>query len=294
MNEPVFLLSCGPRTGSTWLQRCLIKNGIMVWGERVLIEFLHLMDSQYVAKAYATDIDWNLQHFLCKPLARRNNKGELVSCPASRDEMWTAVLNPPILPSVLRSICEEYFACAARDFGYPAWGVKETMWQPHYVERLRAAYPECKMLFLARQFLPAYHSRFGQSYSPPAWGEPEIDWSVPSFPMAEDAAETTDKHLFCRRWCNLTAKALVTVKSETAQRHRLVRYEDILPTSDGMPSAFCDVLSWCGCETFAPSQGKIGASPYRDLENEDRFIISRYLDDINAINKRLGYEEIIL
>lgn len=275
MNPPVFLLACGPRTGSTWLQRCLIKNGVMVWGEKILIGFLHLMEHEYVRRAMEQGLDWNVKHMISQPVGQW-------------DEMWAAVMNPPMRHWDLKAFCDSYYGSGVETMGFDGWGVKETMWHQGWDDRLREAYPDCKILYLTRNFLDAYHSRFGASYSPPQWGAPELDWALPDdYNATEYDRKVLDHQLFCRRWCNLTATANA---KQDRPNTRLVRYEDLIAE----PQVLREALVWAGCDTTEASMSKIGASPYVRLCAPDTLIIGCYLDEINRVSEKLGYEEITL
>lgn len=268
MNDPIFLLSCGPRTGSTWLQRCLIRNGVMVWGERVLIEFLHLMiDNPYVKEAKEEGKDWNYQHFL-----------------ENKDRMWTAVLNPPYHSRILHHFCSTHFSTQAIICGYDRWGVKETMWRPGWDYLFEQPFHEARIVYLTRNFLQCYRSRYSQSYKPPDWGSPELDWT-PYRPGMEGQESFLDRNLFCRRWAALNVHAWHSAIDEPNSR-RFVRYEDLLRDRKCLNS----VLDFCGAQGYEESEERIGHSTYLPLSEMDRRVIAAHESEIRGACELVGYE----
>lgn len=152
-HRPLFLFACAPRSGSTWLQRLFTAHGVLVWGEGSLLGLVSDVEpwKYWTADTPPADApNWDLRHF------RQHGP-----------EMWMAVLKPEhyVRDAALKVYLETVFSGASRREGYRRWGIKETMWCPVEAEWVRKTWPACNRVFLHRDPVTAFRSRFSGSYT---------------------------------------------------------------------------------------------------------------------------------
>lgn len=138
VDEPVFLLAAGWRSGSTMLQRMLLSR-CLVWGEPYgssgVIERL----SQPLRRL---DGNWPKEEFFVTSGHWGTRLGE----------KWTANLYPPIqsLLNAHVAFFQTLLAEPARQRGMQRWGLKEVRYGIEHAVYLRWLFPRAKFLFLIR------------------------------------------------------------------------------------------------------------------------------------------------
>lgn len=150
--SPIFVLSAGWRSGSTFLQRRISSNGAaLIWGEP-------FGDRLPVCRLAATvqdfhEGDGHLNYSI------DNFDGEL-------SEEWIANMNPGLraLREAHLAFFETLFAEPAASRGYQRWGVKWVRLSADYAWYLKWLYPMSKVLFLVRHPLNAYRSYRGKKW----------------------------------------------------------------------------------------------------------------------------------
>jgi len=136
--EPVFMLAAGWRSGSTLLQRMLLRH-CLVWGEPYgssgLLERLCQPLQRFAANWPPENFFLDSQHW-----------GEQLG------EKWTANLYPPV-QDLLRAHVEffrQLFAVPSRQRGFARWGLKAVRYGVEHALYLRWLFPRARFLFLVR------------------------------------------------------------------------------------------------------------------------------------------------
>lgn len=196
--SPVFVLSAGWRSGSTWIQRRLLKEGIMIWGEPYdLSSLIQSLSSQL--RPFATGWPPKGYYFESKT-------------GLSADTDWLANLYPSIadLRAAHRAYFERLFDAPAREHGYTRWGVKEVRLTGEHALYLKWIYPNAKFIFLVRKPCDAFASyretHKGWYFS---WPNDRV-WSAWSFG---------------RRW-RLLVRSFLEYQDEL--HARIILYEDLV------------------------------------------------------------------
>jgi hypothetical protein len=195
---PIFLLSAGWRSGSTFLQRLIMSDPrVMIWGEPYdecgLIQSL-----AETVKAFREG--WPLKEYFLddKPVE-------------SLPKAWVANLFPSLAEwrAGHRALFETMFVRPAGRAGAERWGIKEVRLTADHAYYLRWLYPNARFIFLYRNPLDAYSSycRHGRS-----WYD-----TFPDKPVFTAAA-------FGAHWRTVTESF---VKEANSLDALLVRYEDI-------------------------------------------------------------------
>lgn len=150
LDDPVFVLSAGWRSGSTLLQRVVMSGGdTIVWGEpydhcdyvRRLAESLRAFTPEYAPDEVFLHNRWT------------GDTQEL-------DQQWVANLYPH--PDHLATAHREFFKALYREpatkYGFSRWGFKEVRLSATYAAYLRWLFPNARFLFLIRNPYDAYRS----------------------------------------------------------------------------------------------------------------------------------------
>lgn len=152
--SPIFITSCGWRSGSTLLQRLLNSSPeVMVFGEAYDNAFLlpHLALTLSVFAATEA-IDFDFLPMPCSP--------EFRALCATLQKGWTANITPPVsyLKCAHLASFEVLFGEVAKAAGRPRWGVKMVRATAVVAKYLRWLYPAAKIIFLYRDPYSAFRS----------------------------------------------------------------------------------------------------------------------------------------
>lgn len=145
MTQPVFVLSAGPRSGSTLLQRLITSSGdVLVWGESNG-SLNHILES------------FRLLNFALQPGDKGGANGaqhfkRFCENKEDRSTQWVASMNPPAahILKTYRSMFDNLYGIPARSMNYGRWGVKEVRGTKFTIDLLRLIFPEAKFVFLVR------------------------------------------------------------------------------------------------------------------------------------------------
>ena len=137
-DEPVIVLAAGWRSGSTMLQRMLMRH-CLVWGEPYGSSALIGRLAQPLQRFTP---DWPPDDFF-------------LSSPHWGDRLgdkWTANLYPPIqhLLDAHVAFYHKLFAEPSRQRGFARWGLKEVRYGFEFAVYLQWLFPKAKFLFLVR------------------------------------------------------------------------------------------------------------------------------------------------
>jgi hypothetical protein len=147
IEEPIFILSAGWRSGSTMLQRLLMGAGQhIIWGEPY---------------SHARMIDAIAEPIRCFTESWPHDAW-FVGATSAEDlsRLWVANLYPPI-DSLLRAhldLFQRLFAEPAKSLGARGWGIKDVRLTTDHAMYLRWLFPRAKFIFLYRNPYAAYRS----------------------------------------------------------------------------------------------------------------------------------------
>ncbi len=147
VDDPVFILSAGWRSGSTLLQRLVMSDPkLLVWGEPYAnCDYLgSLAASLRIFRADYPVPEWFVEQGMAQ------GRGEL-------GDQWIANLypEPKDLVTAHRAMLSTLYAEPARRYGYARWGLKEVRYGIEHARYLRFLYPKARFLLLYRN---PYHS----------------------------------------------------------------------------------------------------------------------------------------
>jgi len=215
MDEPVFIFSAGPRSGSTLLQRLVISSGeVMVWGENsgalshILESFKQFNLALKPGKAGGANGAIHYQRFLESD---------------DKSKQWVASINPP-QPHILKTyrlMFENLYAEPAKSMQYPRWGIKEIRCTKSTMQILRLIFPQAKFLLLVRNPLESLRSIKQHKFLfSDNWGKP---------------VEKNQLQHFAKNWAYLSSMFL---QEQSCFR---LRYED-LTQNNFDASKLCEYL----------------------------------------------------
>jgi hypothetical protein len=147
LEEPIFILSAGWRSGSTMLQRLLMSAGRhLIWGEPY--SHARMIDAlaepiRCFTESWPHDA-WFVGTTAAEELSRR----------------WVANLYPPV-EQLLRAhldLFDRLFGDPARNLGASGWGIKDVRLTTDHALYLKWLFPRAKFIFLYRDPYAAYRS----------------------------------------------------------------------------------------------------------------------------------------
>jgi hypothetical protein len=243
-DAPIFLLSCGMRSGSTLLQRILVTDPrVLLWGEPYAEMGLVSRLAEMVAQSVSP---WNLQ-------TSENLNPNSPSLATS----WIADLYPPgeNFRSAMRGFFDRWLGEPARQLGFARWGFKEIRFGATEATLLHWLYPRARFVILYRHPYDCY-----RSFADSGWVAPVIDG------ISIDSAAA-----FARDW-----NRLVLSWSELPVGFPLfhIKYEDMI---NGKVD-FRKLESWLGVEIkegVALSAAVGGTAKRARLSWCERLIIAR-------------------
>ncbi|MCA9122672.1 MAG: sulfotransferase [Planctomycetaceae bacterium] len=213
-DSPVFVLAAGWRSGSTLLQRMLMRE-CFIWGE----PYGHSCMLQQLADPLRCITgDWPETHFFLNENSRDPLSGRFV---ANLYPSVTTLLDShrAYLETMFKGVGRvetrpvegDNTSPPGRDPAYARWGFKEVRLSADYAHYLKLLYPRCKLLFLIRNPYDAYRSWAARRNAGWKWF-----YRWPDQPVTA--------RLFGRLWTELAGSFVEQAKQLDAQ---IVRYESL-------------------------------------------------------------------
>lgn len=148
-DAPVFLLACGWRSGSTYLQRLVIGAGRdLIWGE------------PYATTDLLGRLTMGFSAFAHGPQTRHLISQQEDTSPAALSASWIANLYPDPIDFVesQRDLFRRLYGQPAADRGYDNWGIKEVRYGFPEARYLHVLFPRARFVFLHRNPYDAWNS----------------------------------------------------------------------------------------------------------------------------------------
>ncbi len=252
-SDPIFILACSPRTGSTWIQRVLTSTGdVLVWGE----------SSSFIFPSFPM---WSLDG----DKKNEKNPHDLKQFREKRANMWMAVLQPYLsdFNDAMKKFLVRLYEIPAKREGYDQWGLKLTSWNRQTVQCALEQWKHSKIVFLTRSFEASFASRFKLN------------------PTVQHASRWIDIHDFCSTWVE---QHQVAMSFRNHDRCKFLQYEDVVREQ----KSFKDLIHWLGLSDPDPKQyrEKISYSGHEDftIPYEDSMAISAFRSRIDALTKNMN------
>lgn len=268
-DNPIFIMANSPRSGSTWVQRCLTSTReCLIWGENYHSSpFFHANNGE--------NLDW--VEYAEKTMAEFREHGA---------NSWMAIMHP-LKSDVLeayRLFFERLFGVTAKHEGFQRWGKKEVRWNAKHYGFLRELYPNCHIIFLVRKFRHSFFSLFNFEQSAKKW---------------DNQKRREELIKFCNIWIDQTRFIVDRMKPDQIRnaKDHVVLYEDLLADFDGLER----LATACGLGSVSQevSKTKISFSGVRkwDRSNKetpcdfDFRIILDFLPQIYELEAQFNYRE---
>ena len=253
-DQPIFILAAGWRSGSTLLQRMLMRR-CFIWGEP--FGRAGLIDGLAQQLTVFTD-KWPKNSVLASP-------ERMVG--ADLSTQWVANLYPPMesLMQAHVNFFRTLLQAPAERAGFHRWGFKEVRLSADHAAYLRWLFPRAKFVFLYRDPYACYRSFLALKVTYIRWPDQPID----------------SPERFGRHWLALTESFLGHAEE---LRAKLVRYEDLC-SPEFTPA---DINKYLGCElNLAAREAKVGASPAVPVSADEW---RRLREIVGPVAERLGYQ----
>lgn len=164
VEEPIFILAAGWRSGSTLMQRMLMRK-CFVWGE----PYGRAMPIEGLAKQLEVFANgWPPDSVLA-------NASKVAGADLSKS--WVANLYPPIdaYLQAHRSYFTALLQLPANELGFERWGFKEVRLTADHATYLRWLFPRAKLVFLYRDPYACYRSFLALRVTYVRWPDQIID-----------------------------------------------------------------------------------------------------------------------
>jgi hypothetical protein len=253
-DQPIFILAAGWRSGSTLLQRMLMRR-CFIWGEP--FGRAGLIDGLAQQLTVFTD-KWPANSVLASP-------EQMVG--ADLSTQWVANLYPP-MESLVQAHVDFFrtlFQAPAERVGFHRWGFKEVRLSADHAAYLRWLFPRAKFVFLYRDPYACYRSFLALKVTYIRWPDQPID----------------SPERFGGHWLALTEGFLARAEELRAQ---VLRYEDLC-SPEFTPA---DINEYLGCElNLAARKAKVGGSPALPVSADEW---RRLRKIVGPVAERLGYQ----
>ncbi|HET7306595.1 MAG TPA: sulfotransferase [Gammaproteobacteria bacterium] len=256
-DAPVFILSAGWRSGSTFLQRAVMAaSSILIWGEpyrrAALVESL----SRQV-RAFTDQWPYD-NYFLNRPAT------------SSLADQWVANLYPDVEALLAAHVAyfERLFKQTALDLDVSEWGFKGVSLSVSHARYLRWLFPNAKFLFIYRNPYHAYRSYY-------RWRDWYRTW--PSQPVFTPLK-------FGAMWSDLAADFINNYRKVDGL---LLRYEDLKTAEtkrkleDYLDRPIADPAS------LKRIGGRSGSTPPRQWAPRTHYFLLRQC--VNPLAANMGY-----